>query len=87
MNTTTAALQSIPAAARIGPGQSRQHGGCASGTDSDVVTMPDPRGMREFRADSASVAADRRRGPDRRGRPPTSRSRTRGRVAREFVPF
>ena len=65
MNTTTAALQSIPAAARIGPGQSRQHGGCASGTDSDVVTMPDPRGMREFRADSASDAAGRRRGPDR----------------------
>ena len=45
MNTTTAALQSIPAAARIGPGQSRQHGGCASGTDSDVVTTPDSRGM------------------------------------------
>jgi hypothetical protein len=53
MNTTTATLQSISAAVRIGSEQSMQHGGCPLSTDSDVVTMPDPVGMREFGADSA----------------------------------
>jgi len=54
MNTTTATLHSISAAVRINSEQSMRHGGCALSADSDVVTMPRPVGMREFRADSAN---------------------------------